>query len=164
MKINELLNEAMPYGFGSYLKHQIRSNIPFGAAGRAQAAGKSQAGLQANQEYQRFHQWLGSFNGQATMPNLLHFLKGRRFATDPIAAKNPDFPKDRILTDKEIALIITTLIQRKSAPNQPVAAPQPETPASPETAPPAPAPGTTKPRVTLAQAQAAAAARRAGRP
>jgi hypothetical protein len=150
MKINELVNEAMPYGFGSYLKNQIRSSIPFGAKGQAQAMGKNQAGMRANQEYQRFYQWLGSFNGQATMPNLLHFLKGRRFDAASIEAKNPTFPKDRVLTDKEIALIITTLIQRKSAPNQPVAAPAttPPVPTPPPTTPPATPPVTTPPPST----------------
>jgi hypothetical protein len=127
MKINELLNEAMPYGFGSFLKHQIRSNIPFGAAGRAQAAGKGQAGLMANQEFQRFHQWLGSFNGQTTMPNLVHFLKGRKFKTDSVEEKHKALPQDKPLNDKQVGQIIQDVIQARIAP----AAPNPPAPTNP---------------------------------
>lgn len=136
MKINELINEAMPYGFGSYLKNQIRSNIPFGAKGQAQAMGKNQAGMRANQEFQRFHQWLGSFNGQATMPNLVHFLKGRKFKTAGVEEKNKALPQDRPLDDKQVGQIIQDVIQTSIAP----AAPTP--PAPPTTAPVTP-PATT---------------------
>jgi hypothetical protein len=136
MKINELLNEAMPYGFGSYLKHQIRSNIPFGAAGRAKAAGKSQTGLMANQEFQRFHQWLGSFNGQATWPHLLHFLKARKFKVDALAAEKSAVPKDQVLTDKEVGKAINDLIQKRLSPPTPPVSTTPVAPATTPTAKP----------------------------
>ena len=119
MKINELVNEAMPYGFGSYLKNQIRSSIPFGAKGQAQAMGKNQAGMRANQEFQRFHQWLGSFNGQATMTNLVHFLKGRKFKTAGVEEKNKALPQDTPLNDKQVGQIIQDVIQARLAPSAP---------------------------------------------
>jgi hypothetical protein len=151
MKINELINEAMPYGFGSYLKNQIRSNIPFGAKGQAQAMGKNQAGMMANQEFQRFHQWLGSFNGQATMPNLVHFLKARRFKTDGVEEKNKALPQDRPLDDKQVGQIIQDVIQTKiapAAPTTPPAQPAPTNPVptvSPSTTPAPVTPPTTAP-------------------
>jgi hypothetical protein len=154
MKINELINEAMPYGFGSYLKHQIRSNIPFGAAGRAQAMGKTQVGMRANQEFQIFHQWLGSFNGQATMPNLIHFLKGRRFKTAGVEEKYKTLPRDKPLNDKQVGQIIQDVIQAKFAPPAPTTPtpPAPTTPTTPTppapTTPTPPAPTTPTPRTS----------------
>lgn len=150
MKINELINEAMPYGFGSYLKNQIRSNIPFGAKGQAQAMGKNRAGMMANQEFQRFHQWLGSFNGQATMPNLIHFLKGRKFKTAGAEEKNKSLPQDKPLDDKQVGQIIQDVIQTRIAPAAPTSS-APPAPAStvPPSTPPAPVtPPTTAPVTT----------------
>jgi hypothetical protein len=149
MKINELVNEAMPYGFGSYLKNQIRSSIPFGAAGRAQAAGKSQAGLMANQEFQRFHQWLGSFNGQATMPNLVHFLKGRKFKTTDVEEKNKSLPQDRPLNDKQVGQIIQDVIQTRLSPSTVTPAPSTPPTTPPTTAPVTPPTTAPKPKFKM---------------
>lgn len=141
MKINELVNEAMPYGFGSYLKNQIRSSIPFGTKGQAQAMGKNQAGMRANREFQIFHQWLGSFNGQATMPNLVHFLKGRKFKTAGVEEKNKDLPQETPLNDKQVGQIIQDVIQAKFAPAAPAKPPPVPTNTVPVT-PPATTPTT----------------------
>lgn len=140
MKINELVNEAMPYGFGSYLKNQIRSSIPFGTKGQAQAMGKNRVGMMANQEYQIFHQWLGSFNGQATMPNLIHFLKGRKFKTAGVEEKNKGLPQDKPLDDKQAGQIIQDVIQARFAPDAPPPAPTNTAPVTPPATTPTTAP------------------------
>ena len=125
MKINELINEAMPYGFGNYLKHQIRAGIPFGAGGRAKAMGQSQTGLMANKTFQEFHQWLGTFDGQATLPNLVHYLKGKRFDVEELEARSRTYPKDKVLNDKQVGGVISDLLKKRLAPKQPTATPAP---------------------------------------
>lgn len=116
MKIEDLVNEAMPYGFGDYLKNQIRGAIPFGAAGRAGAIGKTQVGLFTNKLYQEFHRWLGTFDGEPSAYNLMYYLKQKGLDIKSLSAEYPSQPKKQMLNDKQVGDAIKSVVQLKFAP------------------------------------------------
>jgi len=148
MKIHEIINEAMPYGFGSYLKNKIRSSIPIGMAGNAQAQGKMQSGLNANNIFQNYHNWLGQHNGQPTADSLKQFLELNKMKSDTALAGIPSavgLGTNQPINDKIVGTAIKAAVQQQAspaAPTPPGAAPAAPTP--PGAAPKPKAPGATK--------------------
>jgi len=153
MKIHEIINEAMPYGFGSYLKNKIRSSIPVGMAGNAQAQGKMQSGVTANNIFQKYHNWLGQHNGQPTADSLKQFLELNKMKSDTALAGIPSavgLGTNQPINDKIVGAAINAAVQQQATPAVPTAPnPSGAAPAAPSGAPapraPAPrAPGATK--------------------
>lgn len=141
----------MPYGFGSYLKNKIRSSIPVGMAGNAQAQGKMQSGVTANNIFQQYHNWLGQHNGQPTADSLKQFLELNKMKSDTALAGIPSavgLGTNQPINDKIVGAAITAAVQQQATPAAPTAPTPPGgAPAAPTAAPTAPtpkAPGATK--------------------
>jgi hypothetical protein len=87
------LTEA-PMGFMSTLKTGLQSMNPFSLSGRAQAQGKLVAGLDANNLYKSYYQYLGSQGKQQPdTDSVIAFLQQSGYGKQAITAAQSKFPQ-----------------------------------------------------------------------